>query len=639
MASSIPPKSLREQADDLKSQFQPMLHQRKPRDKIPGASSFSAAEQAVASAQGNQSVGKYPQTPLYAPGIQSLPYLTPQSLPHSNSRAQAPPHMIRPPSPLALFTVTNDDPFIASELPETLPDSRPDESNSESLPRREMIGAYSRIHGILLELKKNHISPVDVLIQALNPEDLSYDRYRGNLSHDDSTKLTRLLDTIMSDPNGRKLMSSMRPHVEEFACEIVAEEMETRRRNSMLPGIAVFTPDFIEKWALDEDKDHSPFLTIILTTASQTERAKKYNKLKNPDKLVQVVTPQLLYQSSNRCMSFQAQFGLFLWSTGSARQTIDAAFRCGLSVSYDSVLNLGQSLGLGCTMDNTLFVATEPHDLGYDNLNISTSIFVEQRGASGPAKVTSGTFGVLYGLRNANFDDMLIAPIMRRLSASTGIFHDQLLITVIETLLIYNEGFEDVAKHPSLQHQPIRAIPVGYRTPQFATRASTIEEATVRGNLQYHDELYVTQLKRTPEEMSKYAIPSFNDQLTNARIRGAQLLRSKDVNAWARRDIFQLGFGLFHLCLNLVWAILHTYRGSINELGSLAYFFALMEKKLLSNDQPDYHSLVAALTQILHGLLLNAWSRECRFSSFKLFADSKPNPATLRNIALRILNN
>ncbi|KAJ7664172.1 hypothetical protein B0H14DRAFT_3539822 [Mycena olivaceomarginata] len=33
------------------------------------------------------------------------------------------------------------------------------------------------------------------------------------------------------------------------------------------------------------------------------------------------------------------------------------------------------------------------------------------------------------------------------------------------------------------------------------------------------------------------------------------------------------------------------------------------------------------------------WSRECGFSSFKLFADSKPNPATLRNIASRIVNN
>ncbi|KAJ7874339.1 hypothetical protein B0H14DRAFT_2569293 [Mycena olivaceomarginata] len=142
---------------------------------------------------------------------------------------------------------------------------------------------------------------------ALDPDDLSYHRYRGNLYRDDSTKLRKLLDTIMSDPNGRrKLMSSMRPHIEEFACEIVAEEMETRRRNSILPGIAVFTPDFIEKWTLDEDEDHSPFLTSILTTASQTERAKKYNKLENADK---------------------AQFGLFLWSTGSARQRSDLVFQ------------------------------------------------------------------------------------------------------------------------------------------------------------------------------------------------------------------------------------------------------------------------------------------------------------------------
>ncbi|KAJ7843860.1 hypothetical protein B0H13DRAFT_1909201 [Mycena leptocephala] len=273
------------------------------------------------------------------------------------------------------------------------------------------------------------------------------------------------------------------------------------------------------------------------------------------------------------------------------RQTIDALFRCGLSVGYDSVLNLVQSLGDGCTAKAAEFAATEPRGLGYDNMNISTSIFVEQRGANGPAKVTSGTFGVLYGLRNAKLDHMLIAPIMKRFRGSTG--------------------FEDVAKHPTLQHKSIRPLPVGYKTPQFATRASTKEEATTRGNLQCHDELYITQLKRTPESLNKYAIPSINDQLTNSRIRSAQFLRLKDVNAWERREILQLGFGLFHLCLNLVWAILHTHRGSTNEMGSLTYFFALMEKARLGNDQPDYHSLLAALTQVLHGLLLNAWSKEC----------------------------
>jgi hypothetical protein len=51
-----------------------------------------------------------------------------------------------------------------------------------------------------------------------------------------------------------------------------------------------------------------------------------------------------------------------------------------------------------------------------------------------------------------------------------------------------------------------------------------------------------------------------------------------------------------------------------------------MEKARLGNDQPDYHSLLAALTQVLHGLLLNAWLRECGFTSFKLFAESNALP-------------
>lgn len=305
--------------------------------------------------------------------------------------------------------------------------------------------------------------------------------------------------------------------------------------------------------------------------------------------MVQVVTQQLLYQFSNNCLAFQAEFGLFLWSTGCARQTIDALFRYGLSVAYDSVLNLVKSLGDHCNTNAVRVVATDPTGIGYDNINISTSIFVEQRGAAGPAKVTSGTFAVLYGLRNAKWEHMLIAPIMKRYRASTGLqfnrdirptldhlrtFQDQLVVHIIDCLFAYNEGFERVANEPSLKHRTIRAIPVGWKTPQIPTRASTTEEATTRGNLLFHDELYIDRLRRTPELMSKYAIPSFHDQLTNSRIRSAQVLRSKDVNAWERREVFQLFFGLFHLCLNLVWAVLHTHSSRQRErVGKPDLFF------------------------------------------------------------------
>ncbi|KAJ7830476.1 hypothetical protein B0H13DRAFT_2371987 [Mycena leptocephala] len=407
----------------------------------------------------------------------------------------------------------------------------------------------------------------------------------------------------------------------------------------------------MESWNLDEQVDHSPFLTQILETAAQTERAKLYNKKKKPQKLCQVVTQQLLYQSSNRCLAFQAAFGLFLWSTGSARQTIDAAFRCGLSVGYDSVL---KHIGLtadGC-MEKAIQMAKDPHSFNYDNMNISTSIHVEQRGARGPAKVTSGTFAILYGLRNATWEHMLIEPIMKRFLACTGLqfnrdirpsldslrsYHDQLVVVVIHSLGKYSEDFGYVTGDPNLQHRPRRPIPVGYKTPQGPVRASTTEEATTRGNLQFHDEVYIDQLKRDPESLSKYAIPGFHDQLTNARIRSGQLLRVKDVSAWERREIFQLGFGLFHLCLNLVWAILHVHRGSVNEEGSLSYFFLLMEKARLGNDQPDYHTLLAALMQVLDGLLLDAWMRECGFPTLRSFAESKPTPEKLREIAARIL--
>ncbi|KAJ7505043.1 hypothetical protein B0H11DRAFT_2154382 [Mycena galericulata] len=366
----------------------------------------------------------------------------------------------------------------------------------------------------------------------------------------------------------------MAPHLLAFTCETVAEEMKARQSQSILQGIDVVTPAFIEAWNLDEEIDMSPFLSQTLQTAAQTEHAKLHNKKKKLEKMCQV--------SSNHCLAFQAEFGLFLWSTGCARQTINALFKCGLSVCYDSVLNLIELLSVHCMVD-AIEMVKKPHGFCYNNMQLNTSIFVEQRGAMGPAKVTSGTFGILYLLWNAAWEHMLFNQELHS-------YHDQLIVVVIQCLT-------NVRKSR-------RAIPVGY----------TMLHCPL--NLLFHDETYINQLRRTPESLSKYIIPGFHDQLTNSCIRSGQLLRAKDVNAWTCCDIFQLGFGLFHLCLNLVWVILHIHRGSVNEAR-------------LGNDQPDYHSLLAALTHVLDGLLLNAWLKECGFTSFKLFAQSKPSPDKL----------
>jgi hypothetical protein len=180
-------------------------------------------------------------------------------------------------------------------------------------------------------------------------------------------------------------------------------------------------------------------------------------------------------------------------------------------------------------------------------------------------------------------------------------------------------------------------MPKGYCTKQFPLCTSTTDESSITGNIAVIHNVYIRQLQMTHDELSDYAIPSFNNQSTNARIRGAKTLRVKDVNPFTRLQNIQLGFGVFHLCLNLVWALLHVHRGSIHQVGSLLYFFALMDRTRLGCEHLDYHTLLATLMQILRGIILNAWRNECGHLSLAAFASSEPNVDKLLQISDIIL--
>ncbi|KAH9018497.1 hypothetical protein EDB85DRAFT_1873683 [Lactarius pseudohatsudake] len=414
----------------------------------------------------------------------------------------------------------------------------------------------------------------------------------------------------------------MKPHALEHVCGVIDKEMNLVKETDLLPGIAAITPDFIKSWTVSSTCDKAPFLTGILLRAAETSLAKEKNKIKRPDAMCDIIVRQLSYQRSNRVLGFPALFGLFLWSSGCSRQTIEALHRCGLSLCFNSVMNNIAALASQC-LKLAVKVGSGPHVFCYDNIQISTSIFVEQRGSSGPAKVTSGTFGILYKVRNGRPEHMKLAPIQERFGKAKGLdfnrdirptdqqlrsFQFQLKVVIVRVLTTYSVKFQSYAKDPALQHVSRRPMPPGYKTEQFPIRVSTIEEATVRGNLLFHDDVFLTQLKRTAEDLH-----------------------------WTRHEVFQLGFGLFHLCLNLVWALLHVHRGSLDQTGSLAYFFALLEKTRLGGDHPDYHTLLSVLTQILDGILLNAWRTESGYSDLAEFAGTEPSAEELLGLADKIL--
>ena len=192
---------------------------------------------------------------------------------------------------------------------------------------------------------------------------------------------------------------------------------------------------------------------------------------------------------------------------------------------------------------------------------------------------------------------------------------------------------------PSLSHEERCKLPKGHKTKQYPLHTLTIDESSVSGNLSVINDVYINQLKMTHNQLSDFVIPSINDQSTNAHIRGAKTLQTGDINPFTRLQFIQLGFGLFHLCMNLIWAILHVHRGSIGEPGSLSFFFTVLDRTRLGCEHPDYHTLLSTLMQILKGIMLNAWRAECGHPSLAAFAASNPSPEQLCNIADCILKN
>jgi hypothetical protein len=353
-------------------------------------------------------------------------------------------------------------------------------------------------------------------------------------------------------------------------------------------------------------------------------------------------------------MGFAAPFGLFLYATDTAKQTVDALSRCNLTISYRSLLDFVTSLAEK-SLSKTRAVACRSHLLGYDNINLSTSIFVEQRGrGETPAKVTNGTMGIIYELRNHSDEHTRLAPILHSLHTSPALdFYEdiipndiqvdsiasQLRITIIHSLLRHCPAFstKSYAALPQFQYRPRRQLPQTYRTTQYPTRVTTINEQSIEGNIQYTDNLYIDQLGLEASDLEDIAILCINDQLTNARIRGMRSELGAEHTAWGRRANFQLAPGLFHTTQAFIWMILKHHLGSDNDPSSLTYMFTLLDKTRLSGEKPDYHTLFEALCQVLDGILLDAWERECGFPSLEEFAASKPIPEDLHRIADQIL--
>ncbi|KAF9017398.1 hypothetical protein BDZ89DRAFT_961154 [Hymenopellis radicata] len=280
----------------------------------------------------------------------------------------------------------------------------------------------------------------------------------------------------------------------------------------------------------------------------------------------------------------------------------------GMSMSFTTALNTVSMLAKRAVARAAVF-SMGPHMFTYDNINLKTSIFVEQVPGAMP-KVQSGTFPILYELWGVvNPDDLLLQPLLDNLKVAKDLTLPDVLptiegqtyylaqteITIVKALLRYMPDFSKTDRytaHPALQYTPRRPLPLNSIKKFYPLKTTTIEEASIDGNLQFHDET---------------------------------------------RMVFTIGSGLFHLIMNYAWCLLNKHRFKATQLGSLSRYFLILEKKRLAGEKPDYHTLMAALGQIRDGLLMDAWRQKCGYASLEAFAASNPAPGELTKIASEIL--
>jgi len=342
-------------------------------------------------------------------------------------------------------------------------------------------------------------------------------------------------------------------------------------------------------------------------------------------------------------------FGLSLLAHGTPRSVIDILNAFHISPSFDTISSTARTLADSC-IEEAIEIAKGPHVLAYDNIQISTSSLIEQREGA-PAKVLSGTISVIYPVLNTDPDNMSLSRIRENWCKTRGLSYahdiwgtqeqlksrfEQFTVHIIHVLR-HLKGSEDIVNDENFQHPPRWKLPVGYATKQYPLRASHIEEASVKGNIAVVNDIYISQLRMSENDFTDRAIPCINDQLTNARLRTAQLSRTSDDNTFTRLEFLQLGFGLFHAHMNLTWAVLNVHRGTFDTIGSLAYFFNILDLRRLGSARPAYYPLLAAFNWILDGLLLDCWAKECGCDSLEDFTPTALEPEDLRDLARKLL--
>ncbi|KAJ6568612.1 hypothetical protein B0H19DRAFT_938682 [Mycena capillaripes] len=508
-----------------------------------------------------------------------------------------------------------------------------------------------KILAIVQVLKDMKMSPIDLVTTLLvNPK-----LYQANIDgFYRSTGLEQLLNVVSQNKRGADKLfswfeqSRMQRLVHDIHTEMDQLSLVFRRSAKSIVPEDLINFDFDEH-ITQVCHETTPILRRILTAAVQTPRAARENTVKNIEPIITMIQAQIAKTRSQNNNLCAIPCSLYFLASGMPRKVIDTLAHAGMNLSYNAVHDIHSTLANG-QLRRAQTGTRSGHAVSWDNTHLSLSIHVEQR-TMAPPKVQTGTTQLIYILRGLtdmatlklsiilerrlNADLITFAADIRPTRTQCAAIQEHLTITIVSLLIDNTRGFEYLKDAPELRHKSYRPPPPDHQTTEHVLRTTKLDEGSTEGTTQVNDNIYLDQLKYDIHDLDDIAVPSYNDQKTNALIRLAQLLRMGDLSAILRLEHYQLAPGAFHVELNLSWLLLCIHHGDGADLGSLQYFIGLLTKVCLGSDQPDFETLVSLLMQVLTGAILHYWEVESG-KSVEDLAKSKPTAAQLLSIVARI---
>ncbi|KAJ7280831.1 hypothetical protein C8J57DRAFT_1174450 [Mycena rebaudengoi] len=513
----------------------------------------------------------------------------------------------------------------------------------------ELIPIQNKILSVVATLSSMGMTPMDLVIELLRPT------YQANADGFYRSKaIENFLNVVSSNSKGSKRLDawfdtrSFTNLIKDICRE--ADDLSIAFRASTKD----LTPEGILNFDFTEDvtavcEEVAPKMRRILMAVAQTPRAARENTVKDPEPIVTMIQAQLMKTRSQNNNLCAIPCSLYFYASGMPRKVVDTLAHAGLNLSYNAVKDTHSMLAKG-QMRRAQIAARGAHSASWDNAAVTLSIHVEQR-TGGPPKVQTGTTTLIYDLRAVPDRDALqLAPILDRRAGAERITYaadirptrtqcaqirTHLCISLVELLTHGNSAFDYLKDDPLLRHPQYRPPPKDHVTNEYPLRTTEKDEGSSDGTVQVNDDIYLDQLQFGDHDLDNIAVPSYNDQKTNALIRSAQLLRTGDLSVILRLQQYQLGLGWFHVELNLSWLLLRIHRGNGADLGSLQYFIGLLAKVRLGSAQPDFETLVSLLMQVLRGASHHYWEVESNMT-IKDLAKSKPTAAQLLEISSRI---